>query len=129
MRADPADGLPLTGPTARTLGARRPDGGKEGDLPVREPGDMVRPGTGGMSVSPPPADNLPPFRRPPEYGGIAKKIALYEMDTDELPENLRARPDPENPERHVLIEPAFNMSFDEYERALEGTRALWRSLG
>lgn len=125
------DGLPRTGPTARTLGARplrtRPGRHAEGDIPVTEPGGMVSPASGGMSVSPPPAEeNLPPFRRPPEHGGTAKNIRLFEVDTDDLPDDLRARRDPENPERHVLIEPAREMTFEEYERALEGTRPLWR---
>lgn len=117
------DGLPLTGPTARTLGAR-PGSPPEGDIPIA--GGMVHPGTGGMSVSPPPSGNLPRFRRPPEHGGTAKKIKLYELDTDGLPDELRARPDPKNPRRHAFIEPARETSFEEYEHALEETRELWR---
>jgi hypothetical protein len=117
------DGLPMAGPTARTLGAR-PGSPPEWDIPVVD--GIVRPGTGGMSVSPPPPGNLPHFRRPPEHGGTAKKIGLYEMDTDDLPDRLAARPDPDDPARHVFIEPSREMSFEEYESALEETRSLWR---
>lgn len=122
MRAAP-DGLPLAGPSARTLGAK-PGSPPEGDLPVRR--GMVSPETGGMSVSPPPPGNLPRFRRPPEHGGTARNIKLYELDTDGLPSVLRARPDPEDPRRHAFIEPAHEMSFEEYEQALGETRGLWR---
>ena len=122
MRAAP-DGLPLAGPSARTLGAR-PGSPPEGDIPII--GGMVYPGTGGMSVSPPPAKNLPRFRRPPEHGGTARNIKLYELDTDGLPDELRARPDPKDPQRHAFIEPMRQMSFEEYEQALEETRGLWR---
>lgn len=116
------DRLPRCGPTAKTLGAR--PGATDGDIPVD--GTMVLPGTGGMSVSPPPAENIPEYRRPPEHGGTAKKVRLFELETDELPGELRARPDPQDPERHVFIEPAREMSFDEYSRAIEGIRHLWR---
>lgn len=87
---------------------------------------MVRPGTGGMSASPPPPENLPSFRRPPEYGGTGKD-PLWELETDELPETLRYRPDPERPERHGFIEPSRAMGFEEYQAALEDTSGLWRS--
>lgn len=121
MRFD-EDGLPVCGPTARTLGAR--PGLPEGDIEILD--GMVQPGTGGMSASPPPPSNLPDFRRPPEHDGKAKKIKLYELETENLPDELQARPDPENPDRHVFIEPALEMSFEDYERALEGTRTFWK---
>jgi hypothetical protein len=31
---------------------------------------------------------------------------VFELDTDELPEELIYRPDPENPEEHGFLEPA-----------------------
>lgn len=116
------DGLPSTGRSARTLGAR--PGVDTGDLPVGA-GGAVEPETGGMSVSPPPPENLIYFRRPPEYGGTGKD-PLWQLETDELPPELRYRPDPENPEGHGLIEPARRMTFDEYKDALHATRRLWR---
>jgi hypothetical protein len=121
------DGSPRLGPTPKTLGARPagPDG-EDGDIPVGEDG-MVRPGTGGMSVSPYPPSNIVPFRRPPEHGGTAKKFRLYEIETDELPEELVARDDPHR-EGHVFIEPAREMSFEDYQSALESTEDLWKAV-
>lgn len=121
MRTDPANGLPLVGQTARYLAVR-----PGVDLPVDRDGS-VEPGTGGMSVSPPPVENLHPLRLPRELGGVGKDPIL-EMDTDELPEALAYRPDPENPAGHGFVEPARRMPFEDYERALRATRPLWRRL-
>ncbi|HZB07824.1 MAG TPA: hypothetical protein VE525_01790 [Rubrobacter sp.] len=53
---------------------------------------------------------------------------VFELDTDELPEELIYRPDPENPEEHGFLEPARRMSFEEYQQTIYGTRALWHRL-
>lgn len=58
------------------------------------------------------------------FGGYGKD-PLWELETDEL----RYRPDPKNPTGHGFIEPAEEMPFKDYERAIHATRALWRSLG
>lgn len=79
---------------------------------------------GGMSVSPPPITNLHPLRLPREYGGFGKD-PVFEIQADELPESLRYRPDPANLEGHGFIEPSRKMSFEDYERAVHGTRSLW----
>lgn len=121
MRVE-GDGLPLVGNTARTLGAR--PGADTGDIPVGAAG-VVETETGGMSVSPPPPENLVYFRRPVEYGGTGKD-PVWELETDELPEELAYRPDPVNPEGHGFIEPSRQMSFDDYQQALHATRRLWR---
>jgi hypothetical protein len=120
------DRLPTCGPDdAKLLGVR---GGSPpaGDIPLH--GNSVWRGTGGMSVSPPPVEHLPPYRRPPEHRGTSKKLKVFELETDELPEELWARVDPTDPERHVLIEPAWEMSLYDYQQALEATRSLWRVL-
>jgi hypothetical protein len=114
-------GLPKTGASARTLGARA-----NIDIPVDED-ERVEPDVGGMSVSPPPPDNLPYHRRPPEFGGTGKD-PIWELDTDELPEDLSYRPDPDNPEGHGFIEPSHPMPFEEYQRALHETRGRWTSM-
>lgn len=62
MRAG-ADGLPETGETGRYLGVR-----PGVDIRVDE-GGFVNPGTEGMSVVPPPVENLAEHRRPPEFDG------------------------------------------------------------
>jgi hypothetical protein len=112
------DGLPKTGASARTLGARC-----NIDIAINEDG-FVEPETDGMSVSPPPPENLPYYRRPPEFSGEGKD-PLWELDTGELPEELSYRPDPDNPEGHGFIEPSRRMTFEEYQRAIHGTRGLW----
>lgn len=118
MMAD-EDGMPTTGTTGRYLGVR-----PGVDVPVG-PDGFVEPETEGMSVVPPPLDNLQPHRRPPEFGGTGKD-SVFELETDELPEEPRYRPDPANPEGHGFVEPARRISFEEYQRLLHATRALWR---
>lgn len=113
------DGLPVTGTTGRYLGVRAGV-----DVPVG-PDGFVEPGTEGMSVVVPPVENLQPHRRPPELGGTDKD-PVFELETEELPEELRYRPDPANPEVHGFVEPTRRMSFEDYERALQATRSLWR---
>jgi hypothetical protein len=112
------DGLPETGASARTLGARA-----WVDIPVDED-ESVEPEMEGMSASPPPPENLPYIRRPPEYGGVGKD-PVWELETDLLPEELRYRPDPDSPDKHGFIEPSHRMTFEEYQRAIHGTRELW----
>ncbi len=121
MRAG-EDGLPRVGETGRYLAVRW--SGRFRDIDVGDDG-MVRPGTGGMSVSPPPLENLPEQLRPPEHGGYGKD-PLFEIDTDDLAPELRYRPDPKNPTGHGFIEPSEPMPFEDYERAIHATRALWR---
>jgi len=81
------DGLPMIGESGRYLGARPdlPGRPRDGDIPITD--GMVRPGTGGMSVSPP-VTNLPLHRRPRRYGGRSKD-SVFVLDTDKLPEELR----------------------------------------
>ena len=122
MKADPADGLPATGETGRYLGAR-----PGVDIPVDGDG-FVDPGTEGMSVVPPPVENLARHRRPPDFGGTGKD-PVFVLDTEELPDELAYRPDPANPEEHGFIEPAHRVIFEEYRRAIHGTRTLWRRCG
>jgi hypothetical protein len=110
--------LPKPGWSARTLGARC-----NIDIHINEDG-FVEPETDGMSVSPPPPENLPHIRRPPEFGGTGKD-PVWELDTDQLPEELIYRPDPGDPDRHGFIEPSRQMTFEEYQRAIHGTRSLW----
>lgn len=118
MRADSTDGLPLVGTTARYLAVR-----PNVDIPVDRDG-FVGPGTGGMSVSPPPITNLHPLRLPRAAGGFGRD-PVFEVETDDLPEALAYRPDPDDPERHGFIEPISRMPFEGYESAVRATRELW----
>jgi hypothetical protein len=120
MRAGVA-GLPETGETGRYLGVR-PDV----DIRVDE-GGIVNPEMEGMSVVPPPVENLAEHRRPPEFGGGGKD-PVYELETRELPNDLAYRPDPANPDGHGFIELTRRMPFEDYRRAIHGTRSLWRRL-
>lgn len=135
------DKLPKIGATGRTLGARpgyaedeidpedalKPGDAVRPDIRISEEG-IVRPSTGGMSVALPPLTNLRPHRRPPKHGGAkaGKKLEVYELETDELPEELHCRRDPYGFDVHAFIEPRWEMSFEEYQQALHNTRALWR---
>jgi hypothetical protein len=138
MRPD-TDGMPEVGSAGSKLGARPGYAEDEIDPEDRtRPGDYIRPdirvsakglvqpGTGGMSTAMPPIDNLPPHRRPPKHGGDDSRCEVYELETGDLPDELRERVDPHGPERHVFIEPAREMSFEAYQQALHSTRALWR---
>ncbi len=120
--------LPRVGSTGRTLGARPGYPGDpeepEPDIRVGEDG-IVYPETGGASVAIPPVENRRPHRRPPKHGGRDKKLEVYELETDRLHDELRARVDPLGPTVHAFIEPAYEMSFDEYQHALHSTRELW----
>ena len=139
MRRDRRDGLPRVGAAASKLGVRpgyaedemdpedriKPGDAVKPDIWVDEAG-MVRPGPGGMSTALPPIDNLVPHRRPPKHGGDDPSYEVYELDTDELPDELQHRNDPYGPTRHGFIEPAREMSLEEYQEALYSTRELWR---
>src|SRR5262249_49198777 len=114
-----ADGAPLLGPSARTLGAR-----PQIDLPADTQG-MVRPGTGGLSVSPNDLMGLPTHRRPPEFGGTGKDPVWY-IDTLDVGTSLTYRLDPANQVSHAFLEPAFPMPLGEYQDALAATRRAWR---
>jgi hypothetical protein len=112
------DGMPVVGPTARTLGAR-----PRIDILV-DPHGTVRPGTGGLSVSPDDPRNLPSHRRPPEFGGTGKDT-VWTIASSELGPELIYRPDPLNPTGHGFVEPAWPMHVDQYQRALAATRGAW----
>jgi hypothetical protein len=117
-----ADGLPETGRSARTLGARL-----DTDIEIDNAG-QVHPDIGGMSVSPDDPEKLPKHRRPLEYGGSGRD-PVWVIDSDNLGPRLRYRPDPYDPEGHGFLEPRTEMSFEEYERLLEQTRDRWEEPG
>jgi hypothetical protein len=84
----------------------------------------VRPGTGGMSVSPDTPIHLHPARRPMKLGGWGKD-PLFSITTDYLGDGLQFRPDPRAPDRHGLIEPARPMKLEEFQALLSRTQTLW----
>ena len=121
MSAD-RDGLPLVSGTAKGLGVRVNDDDPE--IPYDEEG-IVEPGTGGMSVTIDDPMRLPPWRRPPSFGGDSN-VPLWVLDEDSLPEYLACRRDETDP-YHGLIEPARTMELADYQTALAETRSLWRN--
>ncbi len=116
------------GPTAQTLGARVPE-----DIEADAAG-MVRPGTGGMSVSPSLRD-LPYFRVPKRLRALhstatgSNDLFVWSMGTGDFvgePVNnqLCLRLDPDDG-KHGFVEPAKGMSSNEYQNALTATQDQW----
>ncbi|HEU5159763.1 MAG TPA: DUF6531 domain-containing protein [Streptosporangiaceae bacterium] len=112
-------GVPELGQSARTLGARPGT-----DIPVDANG-MVHPRTGGVSASPDSPTNLPPHRRPPEFGGTGRD-PVWQTSSEGLPDGLTYRPDPANPSGHGFIEPSRSMSIEEYQGLLGSTQGSWQ---
>lgn len=117
------DGLPKIGNTGRTLGVR-PQFPKDSDIKINADG-TVSPQTGGMSVAEGKPSNLPPHRRSPKHDGRDKKLAVFELETDDLPDELSCRSDTYGVGVHAFVEPAWTMNFGKYQQALHNTRALW----
>lgn len=118
--SDP-DGRPRVVPTARGLGVRL-----ETDIPVDETTGQVQPGTGGMSVAEESPRSLPVHRRPPSHGGTGLD-PVWTITEEDLAEALIYRLD-EPPPRHGMVEPAWEMSFEDFEIALAETRDSWAEL-
>ncbi len=112
------NGMPEIGPSARSLGVR-----PNVDIPVEN--GMVKPGTGGMSVAPYSPLNLPRHRRPPEYGGIGKD-PVWEISLEQLTDR-RLIYHQDSP-THGMIEPAMEMTLEDYEQALAETESSWQQL-
>ncbi len=109
-----AEGVPVPGPTARTLGARPGT-----DIPIDADG-MVHSGSGGMSVAPSPGA-LPTHRRPPEIGGTGKD-PVWGMSTSDLPSDLQVVPDGPT---HGTVQPSRSMTAEQYQKALCSTSECW----
>ncbi len=110
------DGRAECGPSRRQLGAKVP-----GDIAL-ENGDVL-PLTGGMSVSPDRAENLPQHRRPPQFGGTGKD-GVYVIRSTAMGQKLTYRLDPHDC-THGFVEPAQRQSLDSYQEALCLTRKDW----
>ncbi|MBB4220910.1 RHS repeat-associated core domain-containing protein [Variovorax guangxiensis] len=111
------DGLPVVEPSARGLGARIP-----ADIPIDEDGN-VHPNTGGISVAPRTARNLPAHRRPPALGGTGKD-EVWQLDESDLGPDLKYVQDCDS---HGTIQPSRKMSAQEYQNALAKTQGKWRN--
>jgi hypothetical protein len=117
-----ANGLPVVGATARTLGIR------EG-VDILVISDQVKPNIGGMSVSPPPPYNLPIHRRPAAFCGTGKD-PVWQINVNCLSAfQLQYRSDPHQPNKHGFIEPITEMRFEEYQQAIVATLHEWTLTG
>jgi len=77
--------------------------------------------TKGMSVSLS-IDGLPPFRKPPEFGGMGKD-PIWQIDDSKIAGDLEAVQDSHT---HVSILPGVTMRLDKYEMALAKTQNDWQ---
>jgi RHS repeat-associated protein len=114
MKTD-SNGAPIAEPTARGLGAR-----PNVDILVDSDG-MVHPNTGGMSVAPGSAENLPLHRRPTTLGGKGKDCACR-LNTKDLPKGLKYVQDGA---AHGTIQPSASMPLPDYQSALGATSNKW----
>ena len=76
--------------------------------------------TKGLSVSLS-IEGLPPFRRPPAFGGTGKD-ALWQIDDSFITGDLEAVQDSAT---HVSILPSATMLLGKYEAAISATQAHW----
>ena len=107
-------GEPKVGDSARTLGVR-----PNIDIPVDTNGN-VHPNTGGVSVSPSPQD-LPPHRKPIEFGGTGKD-PVWKLDVADLGNDLQYVPDKPG---HGTIQPKQSMPLSKYQAALANLKSKW----
>jgi hypothetical protein len=129
---------PKVGRGAALLGVRVGPGEND-DINPDEAG-FVRPGQGGMSVSPS-VDALPAHRLPrrlsrayptrfPDADG-PNNLYCWSMGVGAFAEGqvaaqLRLRLDPDDPETHGFVEPDGKMVLADYEAALAATRDRWQ---
>ena len=107
-------GEPKVGDSARTLCVR-----PNRDIPVDTNGN-VHPNTGGVSVSPSPQD-LPPHRKPIEFGGTGKD-PVWKLDVADLGNDLQHVPDKPG---HGTIQPKQSMPLSKYQTALANLKSKW----
>jgi hypothetical protein len=124
-----ADGMPLLGPKAETLGIRRnkdivPDGSGMVHRPNFQPGEP-----NGLSCAPTIGD-LPLFALPQRWGGRNRRTVIWGIDAADLvPELLAVEDsDPKRPTRHISIGPSLTMAFDDYVELIEATRSKWKKV-
>jgi hypothetical protein len=67
---------------------------------------------------------LPPHRRPPEFGGTGRD-PVWGIDEKDLGPDLTYRPDPDR-DGHGFIEPARSMPLRDFQEAVERTASSWQ---
>ena len=113
------DGLPVIGPTARTLGVRT-EGKKLHIFP--DSNGNVHPGIYGMSVAPDTPHNLPKHRKPRALGGTSPD-PLWSISENQLGPDLRYHQDVPD---HGTVQPSGrDTPLSDYEDALGATQEQW----
>jgi hypothetical protein len=123
-------GKPMVGPEGRMLGVRVAPN-PQPDIPV-DPNGNVQPNSGGMSVAP----EWPYFLVPRRLRAIRSDargrndLVCWSMsegpfERGDISDGLLLRPDPDNPSKHGFVEPAREMSIDEFQECLAQTRDQW----
>lgn len=120
MKPAPDSSEPRTGMNMTSLGVR------VRDLHPRLDG-IVDPELGGLSVYLS-IERVPQSVKPEHLGGFARNSEVFVIETNDLPETLAYREDPEKLGEHGFIEPDRPMKFEEYQRTLWATSGLWRSV-
>ncbi|MGH7436528.1 MAG: hypothetical protein ACRENE_12715 [Polyangiaceae bacterium] len=86
---------------------------------------MVRPGIGGMSVTPNDPSGLPPHLRPISLAGGQSTLPVFVIGASDLGPSLRFQRAKRHPERHGYVEPAMAMKLEAYQNALGSTVSEW----
>jgi hypothetical protein len=111
-----ADGKPVVGARSGMLGVRPADPSRpsrQGDVRAPRGSDLVRPGEGGLSV----------YSDPAAIRIQAPDLILCVIESADLPPELADVGAAGDPHRH--IEPAAEMTLDEFQAALGRSRGLW----
>ena len=111
-------GKPMLGSRGGMLGVR-----PGYDILISDDG-MVRPETGGMSVTPRDPRYLPRHRKPPALGGRGRD-PVFRILCAVLPPALRYA---EESLSHGVIEPAADCPFSVYQENLHGTCDQWERM-
>ena len=138
MEGDPGDGIyramveengmPRLGASAATLGIRK---GK--DIVTDQADRVHRPaflprGKNGLSCSCT-IESLPSFTLPVIWGGSNPKTVVWRIEETDLTTELIAQDDAiPGKNRHISIGPATTMAYDDFVRAIEATRTMWKKV-
>lgn len=120
MRPDQSQ-KPVCGETATVLGVRPKD------IPMEN--GIVRPNTGGMSVTCDDPNMLPEHRKPEAIGGTARNLMIFYIEESQLPDDLVARQDqPIEIPSHRSVEPVRPCPYVNYLASLHGTKDHWTAM-
>jgi hypothetical protein len=120
--------MPRLGASATTLGIRK---GK--DIVADQADRVHRPaflprGKNGLSCSCT-IESLPDFTLPVEWGGSNPKTTVWLIEESDLGTELIAQNDAiPGKNRHISIGLATTMTYDEFVRAIESTRTMWKQV-